>query len=67
MDIVGSLLRTQRVTRCNFTVVVHLTKHVEAYALPDQKAVTIARVFVNEYISRFDVLYSIHTNQNAYF
>ena len=55
MDIVGPLPRKQRGNRYILTVVDHFTKHVDAYALPDQQAVTIARVFLNEFISRFGV------------
>ena len=65
MDIVGPLPRTQRGNRYILTVVVHFTKHVEAYALPDQETVTIARVFLNKFISRFGVPYIIHTDQGA--
>ena len=67
MDIVGPLPRTQRGNRYILTVVDHFTKHAEAYALPDQEAVTIARVLVNEFISRFGVPYIIHTDQGANF
>ena len=55
MDILGPLPRTQRSNRYILTVVDHFTKHAEAYALQDQEAVTIARVFLNEFISRFGV------------
>ena len=65
MDIVGPLPRTQRGNRYILTVVDRFTKHAEAYALPDQNAVTIARVFLNEFISRFGVPYIIHTDQGA--
>ena len=67
MDIVGLLPRTQRGNRYIITVVDHFTKHAEAYALPDQEAVTIARVFLNEFISRIGVPYIIHTDQGANF
>ena len=67
MDIVGPLPRTQRGNRYILTVVDHFTKHVEAYALPDQEAVTIARIFLNEFIFRIGVLYIIHTDQGANF
>ena len=67
MNIVGPLPRTQRGIRYILTVVDNFTKHVTAYALPDQEAVTIARVFLNEFISRFGVPYIIHTDQGANF
>ena len=50
MDIIGPLPRTARDNRYIFTVVDHFTKHAEAYALPDQEAVTVARVFLNEFV-----------------
>ena len=67
MDIVISLPRKQRGNRYILTVVDHFTKHVAANALPYQLAVTIARVFLNEFISRSGVPYIIHTDQCANF
>lgn len=49
------------------SVVNHFTKHIEAYASQDQQAVTIARVFVNKFISRFGVSYIIHTDHKENF
>ena len=67
MDIVGPLPRTQRGNRYILTVVYNFTKHTEAYALPDLEAVTIARVFLNEFILPLGVPYIIHTDQGANF
>ena len=67
MDIVGPLPRTQRGHRYILTVVDLFAKHVEAYALPDQKAVTIARVFLNKFILRIGVPYIINTDEGANF
>ena len=53
MDIVGPLPRTQRGNLYILTVDDHFAKHVKVYALPDQEAVTIARVFLNEFTSWF--------------
>ena len=52
MDIVSLLPRTQRGNRYILTAVDHFTKHVDMYALPDQEAVTIARVVLNKFNSR---------------
>ena len=41
--------------------------HAEAYALAAQKATTVARVFFNEIVSRYGVLYVLHTDQGAIF
>ena len=67
MDIVGPLPKTARENRYILTVVDHFTKHVEAYPLPDQEAVTIARVFLNEFVARYGVPYVIHTDQGTNF
>ena len=67
MDIFGPLPRMQPGNRYILTVVNNFTKHVDAYALQDQKAVTIARVLVNKCISRFGVPYISHTDQGANF
>ena len=47
IDIIRPLPRTARDNRYILTVVDHLTKHAEAYALHDQEAATVARVFLH--------------------
>ena len=65
MDIVGPLPRTSRENRYILTVVDHFTKLAEAYPLQDQEAQTVARAFVNEFVSRYGVPYVIHTDQGT--
>ena len=67
MEIIGPLPKTDCGNRFILTVVDHFTKHVEAYALADQNATTVARVFLNEFVSRFGVPYVLHTDQHANF
>ena len=67
MDIVCPLSRTSRGNRYILTVVDHFTKHAEAYFLPDQEAPTVARAFLNEFVSRYGVPYVIHTDQGTNF
>ena len=67
MDVIGLRPRTERGNRYILTVVDHFTKHDEAYALPDLKAATIGRVFLNEFVSRFGVPYIILTDQGDNF
>ena len=67
MDIIGPRPKTDRGNRYKFTVVDHFTKHVEAYALADQEATTVARVFLNEFVSRNGVPCVLHTDQGANF
>ena len=67
MDIIGPLCKTDRGNRYIHTVVDHFTKHVKAYALADQEATTVVRVFLNEIVSRYGVPYVLHTDQGANF
>ena len=45
----------------------YFSKFIEAYAIPDQEAVTVARTFVNEYVSRYGVPRIVHTDQGKNF
>ena len=67
MNIIGPLPRTKRGNRYILTVVDHFTKHVEAYPLQYQEAVSIARVFLNEFVSRYRVPYVIHIDEGTNF
>ena len=67
MDIICPLPRTERGNRYILTVVDHFTKHVEAYPLENQEAVSVACVFLNEFVSRYGVPYVIHTDQGTNF
>ena len=67
MDIIGPLCKTDRGNRYILTVVDHFTKHVKAYALADQEATTVARVFLNEIVSRYGVPYVLNIDQGANF
>ena len=62
MDIIGPLPRTARDNRYILTVVDHFTYHAEAYALQDQEAATVSRVFLNEFVARYGVPYILHTD-----
>ena len=39
----------------------------EAYAIPNQEAVTVARVFVDEFVSRFGAPLQVHSDQGRNF
>ena len=67
MDIIGPLPKTDCGNRYILTVVDHFTKHVGAYAVADQEATTVARVFLDEVVSRYGVPYVLHTDQGANF
>ena len=65
INIIGPLPRTDRGNCYILTVVNLFTKHLEAYALVDQEATTVACVFLNKFVSQYEVLYVLHTDQGA--
>ena len=67
MEIIGPLPCTASDNRYILNVVDHFTKHAKAYALQDQEAATVARVFLNECVARYGVPYILHTNQGTNF
>ena len=67
MDIVGPMPRTMRGNLYILIVVDHFTKYVKAYPLPDQEAASIARVFLNEFVTMFGIPYEVHNDQGANF
>ena len=67
MDILGPLPETPRGNRYILVIGDYFTKWKEAFPLKDTEAVTVARVFVNEYICRFGVPDSLHIDQGKNF
>ena len=67
MDILGPLPETPRGNRYILVIGDYFTKWKEAFPLRDTEAVTVARVFVNEFICRFGVPDSLHTDQGKNF
>ena len=67
MDIMGPLPETPRGNRYILVVGDFFTKWKEAYPLPDMEALCIAKVWVTEFICRFCVPLSIHTDQGKNF
>lgn len=65
--IVGPLPRTRRGNRYIVTVQCSFTKWVEAFAIPNQRAKTCAKVLVGNWICRFGVPDSIHSDQGSNF
>ncbi|PIK59483.1 Retrovirus-related Pol polyprotein from transposon [Apostichopus japonicus] len=64
MDILGPLPVTDTGI---YLCVGLLTKWTEAYAIPNQEAVTVARVFVEQFVLRFGVPLQLHTDQGRNF
>ena len=67
IDIVGPLLQTKRRSRFILTLQCSFTKWAEAYAIPNQRASTRAKVLVKNWTCRFGVLDSMHSDQGRNF
>ena len=67
MDIVGPLPKSKKVNIYILTVQCSFTKWVEAYPLRNQRAVTCANVFVKNWVCRYGVPESIHSDQGQNF
>ncbi|XP_067667689.1 uncharacterized protein [Haliotis asinina] len=67
MDILGPFPVTESGNRVICVVGDYYTKWVEAYALPNQEAKTVARALVEQFICRFGVPQEIHTDQGRNF
>lgn len=63
MDILGPFPETQRGNKNILAVGVYFTKWKKAFRLKDMEALTIANVFVNEFVCRFGVPDYLHTDQ----
>ncbi len=53
--------------RCIFVVSDYFTRWTEAFALPNQEALTVARTLVSEFICRYGVPEYLHSDQGANF
>lgn len=62
LDILGPLPTSKRGNKYILIVGDYFTKWMEAYPLGDQKAETVADVFVREFVSRFGVPLQLHTD-----
>lgn len=67
MDIVGKLPKTHKGNQYILTFQDHFSKYPEAFAIPDQKAETIAEIFVKEIICRHGTPEKLLTDQGSNF
>ena len=67
INIIEPLPKTDSGNKYILTVVDHFTKHVKAYPIADKQAVTVARVFLNEFVARYGVQYDLHTDEGTNF
>ena len=67
IDIMGPLPVSDNGNRYVMVVGDTFTKWIEAYAIPDQTAETVAEKLVNEFISRFGTPLELHSDQGRTF
>lgn len=67
MDILGPLPVTDRGNKYILCIADYFTKWTEAFPLPNQEAETVARVFVEQFVTRFGVPLQLHTDQGRNF
>ena len=67
IDMYGLLPETARGNSKILVITCFFTKWVEAYALPDETAETVAEALVNDFVSRYGTPVSIHSDQGRNF
>lgn len=67
IDLIKLLPKTECGNRYILTVIDYFTIYVEAHPLQKQNTGSIAKVILNEIVSRYGVPYIIHTDQGANF
>ena len=67
LDILGPLPVTKNGNRYILVMVDEFTKWTEAVPVPNQEAATVAKAFVDEFISRFGAPLEVHTDQGRNF
>jgi hypothetical protein len=66
MDITGPYLQTPRGNRYLLIFVDHFSKYVEAYAMPDQKPETCARIYTSQIITQHGTGSQLITDQGCH-
>lgn len=67
LDIMGPLNETERKNSYILVIQEYFTKWTEAFAIPDEKAVTVANVVATEWVCRFGMPHSLHSDQGRNF
>lgn len=67
VDVLGPLPESEAGKKYIFVVMDYFTKWVEAYAVANQEAATLADVLVKEFIGRFGVPLELHSDQGRNF
>ena len=67
IDVLGPLPVSEDGNKYILIAMDYFTKWPEAYPLPNQEAVTVAKVLVEEFISRFGMPIELHSDQGRNF
>ena len=67
VDVLGPLPKTESGNEYILIAQDYFTKWVEAFALPNQQATTVAEVLVNQFFCRFGVPMELHSDQGRNF
>ena len=67
LDILGPLPDSDRGNKYVLIIGDYFSKWTEAYAIPNQEAMTVARVLVEEFMARFGIPRQIHSDQGRNF
>ena len=67
IDILGPLPKTHQGNKYCLVLTDCFTKWTEAFAIPDQEALTIPKTLVNKYVCRFGTPLQIHSDQGTHF
>ena len=67
IDVLGPLPKTDLGNQYILVAQDYFTKWPEAFALPDQQAVTVAEVLVNQFFTRFGIPMEMHSDQGRNF
>ena len=67
VDILGEFPMTENGNKYILVIGDYFTKWKECFPMPNMEAVTVARILVNEIVSRFGVPEKIHSDQGAQF
>ena len=67
LDVIGPLPKTIGGNRFILVICDYFTKWPEAYAVPDHKASTVASKLVDEWVSRYGVMQTLHSDQGRDF
>ena len=67
LDILGPLPESDRGNKYILVIGDYFSKWMEAFAIPNQEATTVARVLVDEFVARFGIPRQIHSDQGRNF